>query len=155
MISVSQNRLHAHIRHDGVSIVELALVAPIFILLLFGLIIGGMGVFRYNQVASLAREGARVASVRGIDYAREMEQPAATAESIHADVIRPRSAGLDPSRLTTTVTWDHSNAPKHVADDMTTTTNHVIVTVTYRWQPEALIGQEFILASTSRMPMSH
>ena len=48
----------------GAAVVEMAVVAPLVVLFLFGLIVTGLGVFRYNQTAYLAREAARYASVR-------------------------------------------------------------------------------------------
>lgn len=142
-------------RRSGATVVELAAVAPVFVLILFATIIGGLGVFRYNQVSSLAREGARYAAVRGLDYAREAHQPAATQNSIHATAVAPLAVGMDPSRLSTVATWDQSNAPRRANPDGTATTNYVTVTVSYRWAPEALFGGEIVLSSTSRMPMSY
>ena len=43
--------------------VEMAVVLPVLLFLLLMLIVGGIGVFRYQQVACLAREGARWGSV--------------------------------------------------------------------------------------------
>jgi hypothetical protein len=119
---------------------------------LFGLVVGGMGIFRYNQLASLSREAARYACVHGLDYERETGLPAATEESIRERVLA-NAAGLDKSRLSCTVTWDKSNLPKQFNDDKTATTNIVIVTVTYQWLPEAYFGG-VTLSSTSKMPMS-
>ena len=65
-------------RRSATTIVECALVFPALMIFLFGLIIGGLGVFRYQEVASLAREGARYASVRGTDYSSATGKPAAT-----------------------------------------------------------------------------
>src|SRR5262245_11391125 len=98
---------------QGASTVEFAMVAPVLLFLLFALIIGGLGIFRYHQVASLAREAARYACVRGLDYARETGNPAATQDSIRAEVILKNSVGLDPSRLSCAVSWDKSNMPKN------------------------------------------
>ena len=53
-------------RRRGAAAVEFAAVAPVLILLLFGTVVGGLGIFRYHQVATLAREAARYASVRGL-----------------------------------------------------------------------------------------
>jgi Flp pilus assembly protein TadG len=47
----------------GQSLVEFALVLPIFILLLFGLIDGGRLVYQHSVLSQAAREGARLASV--------------------------------------------------------------------------------------------
>jgi hypothetical protein len=49
----------------AVTAVECAIVLPVTFFLLFALVVGGMGVFRYQEVATLAREGARYASTHG------------------------------------------------------------------------------------------
>ena len=49
----------------GQSMVEFAMVLPLFLLLLFGLIDGGRLVYINNAVAEAAREGARWGSVQG------------------------------------------------------------------------------------------
>lgn len=46
----------------GQSLVEFALVLPIFLLLLFGVIDGGRAIFAYNQMSQVTRAVARVAS---------------------------------------------------------------------------------------------
>jgi Flp pilus assembly protein TadG len=50
-------------RSRGQSLVEFALVIPIFLLLLFGLIDGGRLVYQHSVLSQAAREGARLASV--------------------------------------------------------------------------------------------
>lgn len=47
----------------GQSMVELALVAPLFLMLLFGIIALGIGVFYQQQLTNAAREAARFASI--------------------------------------------------------------------------------------------
>ena len=49
----------------GVAMVEFALVAPIFFLLLFGIIEGGRFIFYYETLNNATREGARYAIVHG------------------------------------------------------------------------------------------
>jgi Flp pilus assembly protein TadG len=142
-------------RRRGVTTVEMAFVTPFFVLLIFGLIVGGLGVFRYNELATLSREGSRYASVRGMDYQQRTGNPAATAESIHAEAVLPRAIGLDTSRLSTTASWDKSKYPRQMETNGTITTNYVTVTVTYRWRPEIFFGGEIVMSSTSRMPMSY
>jgi Flp pilus assembly protein TadG len=138
---------------SGAAALEFAIVSPVLMLFLFGLVVGGLGIFRYHQVASLAREASRYASVHGLDYERETGQPAATEESISRDIVRANAAGLDPNKLTCSVTWDQSNLPKQFLPDKTVRTNVVIVTVSYRWLPEAYFGG-ITLTSTSKLPMS-
>lgn len=48
---------------SGQSLVEFALILPIFLLLLFGIIDLGRGVYAYNTIQNAAREGTRVAIV--------------------------------------------------------------------------------------------
>ena len=47
----------------GQALVELALVAPLFFMVLFGIIVLGIGVFYQQQVTNAAREAARYASI--------------------------------------------------------------------------------------------
>jgi Flp pilus assembly protein TadG len=48
-------------RHGGQSMVEFAVLAPVFFLLLLGTIDLGRGVYIYNSISDAAREGARAA----------------------------------------------------------------------------------------------
>jgi TadE-like protein len=52
----------------GQAIVELALVLPIFFLLVFGLVDLGRAVFIYNSLSEASREGARWGSVQARAY---------------------------------------------------------------------------------------
>lgn len=48
-------------RHDGQSMVEFAVLAPVFFMLLLGTIDLGRAVYIYNSISDAAREGARAA----------------------------------------------------------------------------------------------
>ena len=48
-------------RHGGQSMIEFALLAPIFFLLLLGTMDLGRGIYIYNTISDAAREGARAA----------------------------------------------------------------------------------------------
>jgi hypothetical protein len=48
-------------RHSGQSMVEFAVLAPIFFLLLLGTIDLGRGIYIYNTISDAAREGTRAA----------------------------------------------------------------------------------------------
>lgn len=56
-------RVHGRKIARGQAMVELALIAPLFFMTLFGIIVLGIGVFYQQQVTNAAREGARYASV--------------------------------------------------------------------------------------------
>jgi Flp pilus assembly protein TadG len=145
------------------TVVECALIYPLTFGLLFGLIIGGFGVFRYQEVASVAREGARWASVHGYQCVQEAnpnvgKPTVTTAADVYNNAIKPQAdaANLDPLNMGYTVSWaDASEAPTYY--DYTNSkwrTNTVTVTITYQWIPEAYLGG-ITLTSKSVMPMSY
>ena len=134
----------------GATTVEFAFACPIAFFLIFATIIGGLGIYRYQQVAALAREGSRYASVHGGLYATETGNPAATPQDIYDEAIAPLAVALDPERLTYTVTWNQNNWPLWVDEDYAEPTgNTVTVTVNYQWIPELYLVGPFTLTSTS------
>jgi Flp pilus assembly protein TadG len=141
----------------GATVVEVAFIAPVILLLLIGLLVGGLGVFRYQQVAHAAREASRWAAVHGSDYAQETGNPAATANDVYTQAVVPNVTGLDADKLTCSVTWDTNKSPYHTATVNGQTrkiTNTVSVTITYQWLPEAYLGG-VTLRSTSVAVMSY
>ena len=142
-----------HRRH-GTTTVEFAIACPIAFFFIFATIVGGLGVFRYQQVASAAREGARYACVRGAQYAQETGRPAATPDDVYTNAIVPAASALDPSQLTYSVTWDQSNVPLQVISNVETPRgNTVTVTVNYQWFPEMYLIGPYNLTSTSTAQM--
>lgn len=129
---------------EGVTAVESAVVLPVFFLFVIGMIVGGLGVFRYQEIASLAREATRFASVRGEAYAQATGKTAATSQDVYDGAIRPNAVGLDVSKLTYDVTWSPDKRQGST----------VTVRVTYRWVPEAIFGG-MDLTSTSSALMSY
>jgi Flp pilus assembly protein TadG len=121
----------------------------VVVVLIFSTIVGGLGVFRYQQVAALARQGARYASVHGGQYEKEKNQPAATADDIKANIVQANATALKPSLITCTVTWNSSNDPLTTTDFDNPVGNTVTVTVTYQWFPEAYLAGPITLTSSS------
>ena len=67
----------------GQSLVEFALVLPIFLVLIFAVIDGGRVVFAYNQMSQVTRDVARAASVDCLRTTPKCDQTSGTiAESI-------------------------------------------------------------------------
>lgn len=142
-------------RRGGAAMVESALVMSATVMLLLGTIIVGLGVFRYQQIATLAREGARYATVHGAGYTRATGTASATPQNVYDNAIAPMAVGLDPQQLGYTVTWDDNNKePVYLYDSSTNTfrRNRVTVTVTYNWVPEMFLGG-MTLSSTSIMEL--
>lgn len=52
---------------DGAAATEFVLIAPILVVIFFGIVYVGLAVYRTQVIESAAREGARVASVGGED----------------------------------------------------------------------------------------
>ncbi len=139
-------------KRRGATVVECAVVYPLVFLLTLGLIICIMGVFRYQEVATLAREACRYAAVHGGDYAKETGNTAPTPQEIYDQVIKPKSIALDPSQVTYSITYDKTNHPVHAIisnGDVTYKYNTVTVVVTYRWIPELYWGGVTLQSSCS------
>jgi Flp pilus assembly protein TadG len=143
-------------KRGGATSIEFAVVAPVAFFFLLALLIGGMGIFRYQQVASVAREASRWASVHGAQYQADTGNTAATDQDVYNKVIAPNAIALDLSKLTYSVTWNTDNRPYHTTisnNQVVPVRNTVTVKLTYQWIPEAFIGG-VTMTSTSTLPMS-
>ncbi len=143
-------------RRRGSVATESIVVVPVLLALILGTLVGGYGVFRYQQIALLAREGARYASVHGGQYQLETGKAAATPQDVYNNAILPYAVNLDLSQLSCTVTWNSNNMPSSVNSDYEKPTgNTVTVTINYNWFPEAYVIGPIVLSSTSTVPMSY
>lgn len=89
------------------SLVEFALVGPLFFLTVFGIIEGGRLVWTYHNVTNATREGSRFALVRG-----SMADEEATDASVTAWMLS-HSTGLDPDALDVDLSYpDGNNDPQ-------------------------------------------
>ena len=113
----------------GQSLVEFALILPVFLLMLMGLIDGGRAVYSYNTLSNAAREGARMAII-----------PSNTVAVVKQTVI------------------DKSVALKLTADDVTVSSRTpgqpVTVSVSYRFKPVVALVAEKWGADTISMSAS-
>jgi Flp pilus assembly protein TadG len=125
----------------GTTAVECAVVYPVTILLLMGTVIVGLGIFRYGQLQSLAREGARYASVHGPLYASENSQPMASTSTV-LSYVQALAVALDGLNCTA------------VSYSATTLPCTVSVTLTYTWTPETYFDS-MTWTVTSTMPVNY
>src|SRR5436190_14229951 len=100
-------------RRRGTILVESAMIYPVLFLIILGIIMLGIGVFRYQQVSHIAREASRWASVHGTKYAQETGNAAATPADVYNSAIVPQAAGMGLENLGYSVTWDTSKAQTH------------------------------------------
>jgi Flp pilus assembly protein TadG len=152
-------------RRTGATTVETALVFPIVVFLFLALIVGGMAVFRYQQVACLAQEAARWTCVRGSEYQKDANKASPSRDDILQQAVLPLAVGMDSSQISLQVVWinqanntsqDWDSAPKDIKSKTATgeyVTNTVHVTVTYNWSPGLLMGP-VTLTSQCELPMS-
>ncbi|MSQ95452.1 MAG: pilus assembly protein [Gemmataceae bacterium] len=167
------SKLHPSSVREGATLVEFAIVAPVTFLLILALIVGGMGVFRYQETSHLAREATRYASTHGGQYQLD-GMPAKTgvpAVLTSADMeayVATKAVGLDPSNLTVSIAYSApativpNNIPAYldtnpnlVPPGQSVIQNYVTVTVTYQWFPETFLVGPINLTSTSKIAISY
>jgi Flp pilus assembly protein TadG len=168
-------------RRRGATVVECAIIFPTTFLLILGLIVGGLAIFRYQETAALARAGARYASTHGNQYRRDASWGTGTAGTaagtsngyiwyttdptaaqgtdtswtgnIYDSAVRPNIIGLDPAFITFQVGWPPVINQPNNPDNWPGST--VSVTVTYQWLPEFFFIGPITLTSTSSMPITN
>jgi Flp pilus assembly protein TadG len=174
-----------HRQRRGATAIEGAFIYPLTFFIIFALMVGGMGVARYNEVSYVAREGARYASVHGDQYAQDNAtfikagtSPQVTTDYIKNKVVFANATTLDTTQVSVTVTfntvtsggasnsYDWGNtwppSPSHppftqatIGGQPASVTNTVSVTVTYQWYPEIFMVGPIPISSTSVMPMCY
>ena len=135
--------------------VETALILSVLFLILFGTVNGAIAVFRYQQCAHAAREGARWAAVHNTEYAFDTGKPACTQSDVRTTAVLPQAIGMDPNGVGCTVTWDQSNKPTHTAvvnGQVVNRQNMITVTVSYTWDAGLVFGP-MTVSSTSVSPV--
>lgn len=144
--------------------IEFAIVGPVLFLLLFCFLILALGVYRYQQVAYLARHGARYASTHGAQYRADKRlgtgDTDAWTEDIRTNGILPRCAGLHTDRLTVDADWSAGDNTTNTDSGQTgdfnsLNQNTVTVTVTYTWLPPAYIVGPINMSSNATVAMSY
>lgn len=122
----------------GVALVEFALIAPVLLLLIIGILDVARGVNAYVTIANAAREGSHYAALH----------PTAMPASIQ-DAVRARVVPLDPNKVAVTAfyhdgasfeAWPSGGIPAGASTDYVP----VQVRVSYPWQAvTTLIGAFF------------
>lgn len=125
-------------RQHGMAILEVPIYLILFLTLTIGLIDLGVGVWEYNTVAHLARQGTRYAIVN-------------SAASTSADIQnlvkdRAQDLGLTRAGVTVTATWTPDHNPGSV----------VTLQVQYTYTPVAhlFLRRTVVLHATSKMVVS-
>ena len=109
----------------GTVLVEMAVVSPLVLLILIGIVVVGLGVFRRMQLSCIARDASRWASVHGATYTTEQGGAAMSSVAVYTNAVAPRLGGMHASD----VTCAYSGA-----------LGVSTVTLTYRWNPCAFFS---------------
>jgi Flp pilus assembly protein TadG len=159
-------------RRRGAAAIEFAFVAPVVLFIILAQIFGGMCVFRYQEVAHLAREGARYASTHGATYVTEgtagqTGEPDVDSSEDLRTYLAARTVLLSPSSLQVDVSWTAPGSvvpanqptyldpdPNQVPPGQRVIQNYVIVKVSYSLKVPG-IPSALTLTSTSQMPMCY
>jgi len=143
-------------RH-GATAIECAFVLPAAFFLMLALVVGVAGVFRYQECAMLAREGARYASTHGYQFRKDSSQAIGASSDWQTDIInnaiKPKITALDWSRVKVDVIWP--DVINQVGKPDNWPGSKVDVTVTYEWIPGFFITSPLYLKSTSSMPITN
>jgi Flp pilus assembly protein TadG len=132
-------------QEGGQALVEFALVAIVFFILVLGMIDVGRAVSNYNTLAQATREGTRYAIVHGA-YSSDPSGPGDTDEIV--DTVEQFAAGLDLTRLNVSAEWpDGTNAVG----------NRATVTSSYTFDPffDFLGIVSFSMTSSSTMEIRY
>ena len=131
---------------EGVALVEFALVVPVLLLLLAGILDTGRAVNAYVTISNASREGARYVSLN----------PTAAPSAIKSSAVLPHAQQLDSGSINVSVTYSNGNVTSSACPVATTTappaasppaTIPVRVDVTYPWSAATFflpfVGQIF------------
>ena len=124
-------------RQRGQAAVETALLLPILVILLFGIIMSGFTFYAFIQVSNAAREGARAGSLYRITQAVSgLDLPQTVRQAIYDPGTGSSALGfLSPTGSSFNVTSDVSvPTPVDVdGDGIISSGDRLTVTVTYRY----------------------
>lgn len=89
-------RLRSLPKRHGATLVECAVVYPLTFFIILSMIIGAMGIFRFQEMAHLARDAARWGSVHGNQYRRDAATVNGTPTYWPGDPGTAETAGNTP-----------------------------------------------------------
>jgi Flp pilus assembly protein TadG len=112
---------------QGQDLVEFALILPLLLLLLLGIIEFGLAVFHYNSIANVGREVARFGSVHPSDG--DLEEFIFTDPTTYTEHIRRWTRGLIVDTETLSITYALNDPGEILSSTLSST---VQVTVTYK-----------------------
>ena len=130
-------------REAGAAMAEFALIAPLLLMLLLGVVGLGWALYTYNFVADAASQAVRYAIVRGADCNSWGSACPASAADIQDYVQSLVPAAINAADVTATTTWTPDNSPG----------SNVKVTVTYSFTLSIPLMPDAVLPMQSAAQM--
>jgi len=129
-----------HLRRGdaGAAAVEFALVVPILLILVFGIVDFGLAMFSQNLVGNAAREGARTASLGGTQ-AQTVQAATAAMTGVMGTVPTPAATctyvdtSTNPSTVKPCPGWTATALPWGTQSAPSGATVKVSITYVYKW----------------------
>lgn len=105
LIGETPRRLRRAGKEHGSNFVEAALMLPVLLSMMFGIVGFGHALYTYHFVSNVAREATRWASVRGYTCTLLSGGCPAAATDVQAYVCSVSGMGLNSANITATTTW--------------------------------------------------
>jgi Flp pilus assembly protein TadG len=107
-------------RRSGTTMVEMALVGPLALVMILGIVDIGLTVWSYNNISEAVREGGRYAQIHGSKYAAWYTGPPSppasappasgpTANDPNVEKVVRGYVAVDPKNLTVLSSWPNGN----------------------------------------------
>src|SRR5262249_44532151 len=110
-------------RRHGAVLIESAIIYPIVFIIVLAIIVGGMGIFRYQEMSSMAREAARYASTHGGQYQKDNSTaiaagtlPNVNDSYLTTNIINPQAVSIDTTKLQVSIKFN-TNSGSYDWDD--------------------------------------
>ena len=138
-----ENRPGRPYTEPGQTLVEFCICATLLLMLVFGIVDLGRGVYAYNTIAGAAREGVRYAIVHGANSGAPVG-PTANDATL-TSVVQGFATGLQTTNLSVFSSWPNGIATGAVVN----------VTIAYTFQPATLFFRTLALTNHSSAVILH
>ena len=132
---------------SGATVLEMAIVCPLVLMMLVGLVDMGISVYSYNTLAECVRAGARYAAVHGSKASTQVG-PSADNSTVDS-VVRSYAPGIVSSELTVNSSWPDGINSAGSRVTVSATCNHKLAATWF------LGFKTLKLTSTSTMIIQH
>jgi Flp pilus assembly protein TadG len=133
--------------------VEFALAASVFLLLLFGILEFGRALYTYHAVSNAARLGSRWAIVRGSSCTAPLDHCNAQSSDVQTYVRSQIVALMDPTQVNVTVTWPGNGGSCAAGSNAPGCPVQVAVAYPFTFAL-SFVGSQLNITSTSEMAIS-